>query len=187
MDSGFFPTNSIVICALRSQSDINFKILYSELSQVLCHRWSSNWGQKLWWVEAGWNYLSPLGGGMTMQWWWSVGWEGVGDEKRETDPSAKLFTTNLTQDAIGLNLNLHSEEPVSSQSYLWHRQSNQYILDSIPCIPILTSYFPRVLLKIMSNVSLWKKVSPVKLCMFHLVVIHIVCIAHCKIFLNSTS
>jgi len=38
VDSEFFPTNSIVVCALRSQSDINYKILYSESSQVLHHR-----------------------------------------------------------------------------------------------------------------------------------------------------
>jgi len=57
-------------------------------------------------------------------------------------------------------------------------------MDLIPCIPILTSYFPHVL---MSHVSLWKEASPVKLCTFRSVVIHIVCTAHCKIFLNSTS
>jgi len=53
---------------------------------------------------------------MTMQ--WSVVWKGAVGEKKETHPSAMLFTTNPTQDALGLNLSLHSEEPVSSQSYL---------------------------------------------------------------------
>lgn len=132
-----------------------------------------------------WLELSVTLGGEWLQ--WSVGWKEAVDEKRETHPSAMLFTTNPTQDALGLNLSLHSEEPVSSHSHLYHGQSNQYILDSIPCIPILTSYFPHVLLKITSHVSLWKEVSPVKLCTFHPVVIHIVCSAHCKIFLNSTS
>lgn len=110
--------------------------------------------------------------GMSMQ--WSVGWKEPVDEKRETHPSAMLFTTNPIQDALVLNLSLHSEEPVSSHSHLYHGQSNQYILDSIPCIPILTSYFPHVLLKITTHVSLWQEVSPVKLCTFRPVVIHIV-------------
>ena len=80
----FFPTNSIVTCALRSQS--NFKILYSKSSQVLRHRWSSNWGQKLWW---GWSWLElsfTLG---EEEWLWND--DGVlggrGQEMRREKPT----------------------------------------------------------------------------------------------------
>jgi len=67
----FFPTNSIVTCALRSQT-LNFLILNPARCYVTGEALTEDRSCDE--VEAGWNYQSPLGGwndyyAMMMEYW----------------------------------------------------------------------------------------------------------------------